>query len=502
MAEPIFETIKVNDKRCECLGQVKVECKTDVLSEDVSKILSVSSALGTCLGDLKEDKIKYNGRVVFYIIYLDTEGRIGRCECSTEYSGNIDCDCIEQDLYAKLFAMAEKEECDLSGNRLSVSAYVTVKANVYANNPVKVLTHGDDFIMDKKELSYVKSYGVKKGVYPIEEEFTLNYAVSKILCQRAKAFVTAVQCGVGCIIVDGELSLTLMLLQNIEKSDIIREEKTFPFRMEIEYAEAMPVMTALARVSEKSYKTDVMVDADSFTSKVNVSVNLCFEGEAFSLESITVPTDLFSTAKQTETERECINYLTPVGVKRVESNVLGRCQGEELPAGARLMSVCAEKTDVVSYVKLGDKIEVTGVISATGFFKDTEGKTFSVNWQTPFEKLVDCELNEDYQIELTAFAKKPSVKVLSINEVELEVQSVFNLNVYEKGCINFVKNVKCGEDKRVCDSAISVYIAREGEDLWSLAKRLNVCPDELVESNRELQFPLTGEERIVVYRQR
>ena len=41
----------------------------------------------------------------------------------------------------------------------------------------------------------------------------------------------------------------------------------------------------------------------------------------------------------------------------------------------------------------------------------------------------------------------------------------------------------------------------ENEDLWSLAKRLSVCPEQLVSTNPELQFPLTGEERIVIYRQ-
>ena len=500
MTEPIFETIKVNDKKGECEGQVRVECKTDVLCEDVSKILSVTTTLGTCQGEELDGKLKYNGRVVFYVIYLDVQGNVNKCECITDYHGDVECSI--KDAYAKFYAKTEKEECDLTGNRLTVSAYVTVKANLYANNPVKFLIGGDDFILDKKELSYVKSYGVKKGVYPVEEEFTLNYALSKILCQKAKAHVTAVQCGVGCIIVDGELYLSLLLLQNIEKSDIIREERTFPFRMEIEYEQAMPVMTALARVSEKSYKTDVTVDGDSNTSKVNVSVNLCFEGEAFSLESVTVPTDLFCTAKHTETERECIDYLTPIGVKKLETTITCRCQGEELPAGCRLMSISNEKVEVLSYVKLGDKIEVTGVASATAFFKDTEGKTFSANWLSPFETLVECELQDCYQIDLTAFAKKPTAKILSINEAELEIQTVFSLNVYQKGCFNFVKSVKYGEEKRICDSAISVYIAREGEDLWSLAKRLNVCPDELVENNKELQFPLTGEERIVVYRQK
>ena len=50
--------------------------------------------------------------------------------------------------------------------------------------------------------------------------------------------------------------------------------------------------------------------------------------------------------------------------------------------------------------------------------------------------------------------------------------------------------------------AISVYIARSGEDVFSLAKRLNQCPDKIKETNKDLQFPLNGDERIVVYRQK
>ena len=51
-------------------------------------------------------------------------------------------------------------------------------------------------------------------------------------------------------------------------------------------------------------------------------------------------------------------------------------------------------------------------------------------------------------------------------------------------------------------AAISVYIPLEGEGLFSLAKRLNVSPESLVNTNRELNFPLSGKERIVIYRQK
>ena len=71
----------------------------------------------------------------------------------------------------------------------------------------------------------------------------------------------------------------------------------------------------------------------------------------------------------------------------------------------------------------------------------------------------------------------------------------------EKQQVKYLKEIKaCGE--KPCENcAISVYIPMAGEELWSLSKRLNVCPEELVATNKDLQFPLSGKERIVIYRQ-
>jgi hypothetical protein len=52
------------------------------------------------------------------------------------------------------------------------------------------------------------------------------------------------------------------------------------------------------------------------------------------------------------------------------------------------------------------------------------------------------------------------------------------------------------------DNAFSVYIPYKGEDLWSISKRIGISPDEVVACNPELDFPLTGDERILVYRQK
>ncbi len=500
--QPIFETIKFNEKKEQILGNVKVECRTEISTEEVNKVLSVNAIPTASNGECANGQVKYNGKVIFHVIYLSQEGLLSKCECGAEYSGALPFECDMENTAVSVSVVTEKTESDLSGARLQVTAYLTATASLSGNQSVKMFTGGDGYVVDRHEMPYVKSYGVKKGVYPVEEEFELNYQVAEVLAHNLRANITAVQCGVGCIIVDGEVYLGALLLQNIEKSDIIREEKTFPFRMEIEYGDAMPAMTAIARVSEKAFKTDIQVDGDNQKSKVQVSVTLCFEGEAFTRETVTAATDAFSLAVDTNAERDCKTVLIPQGMRTVPKRVGGRANNDELVAGTRLMSVGGEKIEITACQREEDKLSVTGVVYATGYLRDSEGNISSVKWQTPFETLLDCAVKEGDEFEVRAFVEKPTAKIVSLTEAEIEVDAIFSVTVYEKECINYVKEVTCGEEKTPETCAISVYIPTAGEDLWSLAKRLNVCPDDLVANNKELQFPLSGEERIVIYRQK
>ena len=50
------------------------------------------------------------------------------------------------------------------------------------------------------------------------------------------------------------------------------------------------------------------------------------------------------------------------------------------------------------------------------------------------------------------------------------------------------------------DSALSVYLPARGDGLWETAKKLLQSPEQIQATNPELSFPLTGNERILVYR--
>ena len=500
--EPIYNTINLSLSAGEVLDQIKLECKTEIPSSEVSSVLNVSAFTIVTDTEKLDGKVKYNGKIIFYACYLDLDGEIKKCECGSEFSGTLPSEKIDANSQVEVLTTVEKVESQTSGIKLSFTAILQVKAKISQKKEVLALTDGEELILDKKEQPLTKGFGVKESAYFIEDEFELGYTVEQVLSHRATAVITSVQCGVGSIIVDGQVFLSVIALQKTEKKDIIRENKTLPFRMEIEYEDAMPSMLATAFVKEKSFKTDISVDQEKGVSTVSASVNLIFWGEAYSNDYITIVDDAFCTQKEISLVKEDLSFDKALDLVNCSNKISGKANLLELPNGASILALGSEKAEVVSVDGDNGVLKITGVLTAVGYFKDGDGKCFTRKLETPFEALTDCPTNSGCSYEVLAVAENGSAQISSNTEIELETELFFTIYPKQKSSIRCIKEVVTVGEKQCKDCAISVYLALEGEDLWSLSKRLNQSPEMLVATNKDLNFPLTGKERIIVYRQK
>lgn len=499
--EPEFTKINLSSKKGALCEQLKINAKTDISTDLVAEVLSISAFATIVESQVDDGAVDYGGKVIFYVNYVDNEGVLKKCECGSQFKGSIK-DSLATDAHAFVSAKTIKCESDKSGVKLGVTAYVDVCVQLDGTVAFNALAGGDNLVVSSNEVNVLKGTGRKTLNFPIEEEFELNYAIEEVLSHRAEAVITMVQCGVNCIIVDGEVILSAITLQKGGKSDIIKEVKTLPFRAEIECDEVMPNMQAVARVSEKSFKTEVTVDEENSKSIVTVSVNLGFEGEAYITDSVSLVADAFSVEQELELVKEETCYYKTCDLRSCFSIVSGRCAVNELPVGTKILVVSGERAEIVNKKCVGEDTVVEGVLSAVGYFCDENGNVFTHNLETPFECALGCAFGCDADLDVRAIAKNAKLKIISLTEVELESELCFTVYPTEKQNVRYVCEVKSLGEKQKNDSAVSVYIPYDGEELWSLAKRLNVCPESLMQTNPELQFPLTGKERIVIYRQK
>ncbi len=498
---PVFETIKLNKKQLELKDQVNVDSVLSLQAEEIKKVLSATAFSVVTEKTVLDGKIRYGGRVNFFISYLTPDGEVKKCESAQEFVGEKTCDEVLEDDEVRIIAKTEKVTIELS-SKVSARAIVNICISVYSNALVSVLSGGEELITDSKEVPLLKCLGKKEAVLPVEEEFSLPFEIEQVLYHRASATISSVGCGVGTIIVDGETLFSIIALQKNSKGDIIREDKIVPFRMEIECDEAMPSLSASAFVTEKSYKTDVAVDPDSGKSNITLYANLSFVGEAFMESSAVIVCDAFSLDEHVELKPSCFPYYKVCDMRSNREEIFTRHAVEELPIGASLLAVGEERAEVLSTEIIGGKIKVAGIVEARIYFRDGDGEYFSCFSEAPFESYLEAPVSEDSSLNVVVKAEKAKGRIVSSTEVEIALEMYFNVYPCVNSIINYVSEVNSLGKKEENSHAISVYIPTAGEDLWNLAKRLNVTPERLVETNKELQFPLTGDERIVVYRQR
>ncbi len=500
--EPVFENITLHEKTGVFTEKLKVECKTGVPTESVKKIIFLSAWPYVSNTECVDGGVKFTGKVNFFLCYENVEGEVKKNECVSDIDGLIKTGENMESCRAKVIINKEKAECNLDGLHAIVSVILEAKSTVNQKKEVTYVSGGEGVFCDVTECSHLRSLGEKTTVYPVEDEYELPYPVAEVLSQKAVGTISSCQCGVGTVIVDGEVNISQILLQLGDKKDIIKEVKTIPFRAEIEYEEVMPSFLAVASLNEKSLRTDVTVDEEAGKSVVSASILLSLTGEAFTQEEVPVIKDAFSLSDEIDLVKEdacCKRNKTQLVFCE---KITGRTEMEELPVGAVYRLATEERVEIISTKAENGEITVTGTIGATALFKDDEGKIFSRKTETPFETMLSVPLKDDTTYEISTTVKGCEQKILSLSSGELCLDVCFTVTVTENCKLSLVKEIKCTAEKKAVDSAISVYIPLPGETLFPLAKRLNVNPSELILTNKELQFPLSGEERIVIYRQK
>ncbi|MBE7087363.1 MAG: hypothetical protein E7369_03590 [Clostridiales bacterium] len=502
MQEPIFENISLNGTGLRLNDKLKVESRTDIPSSSIIRVLEINAFVSVTENKITDGSLDFGGNVIYQIFYQDDENLLKKYECGGEYAGRLNSDLLRDGDKADVVVAVDKTSLDVSKPKAVVTANISVTAVVTGNKNLQIVSGGEGLVVDRSDIGVVKSLGLQNATYPVKEEFELSYPVKEVLTNTVKCVVTNAQSGVGCVIADGEVIFNALLMKADEEKSIVKESRAFPFRIEIEYGEAMPTLKAIAKAVVKTFKTDISVDPDSSKSVVEISANLHFTGEVLSEDSFSLVTDAFSLKEDLNVERGKESYFNPCELISYTLKIEGESPINGLSEDCKIIGLGGERIEIVKSFRQEDNCTIEGVLSLNAYVFAEGGKKFSTPLETPFSVTLDKCLCCAEDCNIIATVKNSEFSLNSLSTVLIKAEVVFTAYPYKKECINYLKSITGVGEKKLPNTAFSVYIPLGGEDLWSMSKRLNVCPEELVALNKDLQFPLSGKERIVIYRQK
>ncbi len=487
--------IKPENTGVDLVNKVIKEVKTNVEipmpdTETVKKPLSVTASVFLTATEKAEGKSIAKCKVAFTFVYLAEEG-YKKSEVTADALAELPID------DALVTVTASEARIVASADGYVARCILIFKGESSIRSSFAAVTGGEGLLVKEFTQNVDVNTGISRDTLRIEDEFEVGYAVSEVLSHVETVELGEVKSGISSVVFDGEVNLSLCLLPFSENSDILREKRNIPFRFELENVGTLPNMRAEGLAEIKKVAVKVVADEGKSKSVVTVEMTLEFAGEGIDSVPVKLTSDAYSNYCEIVARKEQKDFVNFIGQFNFSEKFDGSANCE-MPSGGRMITAVGERVEVYSHSVKNGIMRISGVVRADVVFKNADNGTSVAVAEMPF----DME---------TEVAGEPTFTKISLSDFSARAKNggidfAFTLKasykVYERITAECITSVEEGVEKKVNDSALSVYIPTAGDGLWEVAKALGATNEEIEKYNGELNYPLTGEERIIIYRRK
>lgn len=475
-------TRKIADLKAQSIVEIKFT------EQDVGEIIAVCPQVCLSSAEISSGRINYGGRLICTVVYADGSS-LCRVQKGAEFSHHLDNDNL---------APAQSCDCTLSCEHTRVKR----EGSFYI---VSVVVGANISVSDTAERSYIQSLGgaitrreegkffnavAFSGESEVDDDF--NLVATDVLVPSMQPVVLNCAVRSGLIEISGEIYLSLLA---VREGSPVALDRIIPFKAELSCERAIMPSPAYCRAEIKDMTFDCKVNEERGKCDVNFNATLAFTGTFYEEEEVSYISDAFSVENVLKLNFSEEQNFVITDVKVYSERVSGLCASKaKLDYTCAFLAAALPRAD---YTRTQDGVE--GSVSATLIFEQS-GEVRSTEVNLPFSvKLAG----------LNGAHGGVSVAVIGMSlrqraEGECEAEAVLKIAVSDgrHHCMRYLTDAEEGEKKPVNDSAISVYIPSAGDDLWETAKKLGCPPESIQQTNPELNFPLSGKERILIFRGR
>ena len=454
---------------------------------EAGEIVAVYPQVSLSSCEASSGRVNYGGRLICTVVYADEDGKLCRIQKGAEFSHYADDDNLAPANTVLCALSCDRTQIKRDGSSYLLASVISAEISVYSTSERNILTSAEGAITltDSKKLYSVVTFS---GESEVEDDFDCN--AQDVLIPAAEVLITDCTVRAGVAEINGEIYLSILAVRDGKP---VCFDRITPFKSEIACDDALLARKAVCRAEIKEISVEASVDEEKGKCGVNAVIQLAFTGRYYDEEETQVILDAFSTDNQLnltfaeETESPCTD------IKVFSERISGLCATKaKLDYTCALLAAALPKAE---FVRTERGLE--GSISATLIYEQN-GETHSTEINLPFA--VDL-------IGLSSVSGEIGVAVCGVNirqrsEGECEAEAVLKISAAdsEDYTVRYVSEITEAEKLKVSDSAISVFVPAAGDDLWSMAKKLSQSPDEIKATNPDLAFPLTGSERILVFR--
>lgn len=365
-----------------------------------------------------------------------------------------------------------------------------------------------DLFKKKQEVNLLKLCISKKDTYRIKEEMQLpgtKETIGNLLWTDVSARKTDTKLGEGELVITGELLAFCFYESPDGKLDWV--EQVVPYEGHVECYGADVNMYHYVNHHLTDVCTDIRADEDGELRAIGIEGTLEMRIAVYEEEQMELLEDVYSLAEKYDTVTERITYEEPLLQNHSKCKLTERLVLPELKDD--ILQICHSNgmVQVDSTQVSNEGLQIEGVLHINFLYVKADDRVPFGVWQgmIPFSHLVAAdETAPDMKYDITSALEQLSVSLLGGDSVEVKAVLAFHSFLRKsRETINIVEihSEPYPVEEEVRRPGIVGYQVKEGDNLWSLAKRYRTTVEGICEVNDLEEETLKTGQRILILKE-
>lgn len=491
--ELIKDVIKVDNRIDFGKFQTFIEAEAVVPDKksDVYDIVKTEGYIALKKIEVTDGKILCRGTFNYNVIYIaDDKNTVSNVDGKIDINEVIEKDNVVQDMEYMLFPEVEHVDCTIMNERkIRVGALMNIRGSLFEKQRldiVKDVSQVEGIQKHRKEINYQDIVGIEKSESVIRDTITINTEeVQSIISLNPYVRIKESRVTDNKVIIGGVLEINpLACTYDGELAELDRVG--IDFTQFIEVPGACDGMVEENLISMADFNYMFKQNNESNTGILDIDCTVCCKVKVSDEITREVLQDAYSPQKIIKFDHKAIevNKTLNTGTETFAVRESIRNDNDDIQI-KEVVSVCPSISIENAYVE-NDKSVIQGIIKVDILYVPIEGLrlVYKISEEIPFEHdIIIDNLTETSTVFNTACIEKVDVE-LNRDQIDLTIKIKRFTEAVDKKAESFI--IK-GEDQGLYDlskaPSIIVYICKEGENLWNIAKKYNTTESEIAELN-------------------
>ena len=484
--ETANEKLSINKLVCEKKEMIFVEGDM-IVPDSKPDILNTIDTSGTvCIykKEIMDNKIKIDGNINTYIMYVadEAEDNIRGLNTNLDFSQVINVDNCDENMILETEISKKSIECKvLNERKISIKVGLEIKIKIYSNEETEIINaiNGcEELQVLEKSMNVNSLIGSGSTKAYVKDTLVIDNAdnLAEILKSDISLVDKDVKISYNKVLAKAEANIKIMYLT--EENEIKNIENRMPI---VGFVDIQNVSDE--NICDTDYEIKNIILKPNSVEEHSIYIELEVEiiCKAYENKNINLIEDMYSPCKDVKFNQRAVKTVIDKINRKEVCKVENIIKVDELNNG-RLIDVNVLPI-INKQSKQNAKVLYEGEIQLKFIYLVNNSITSKIV-NLPLEYIVDnIENAEKMNINEQIDVNSKDFIVQSGGNIDCNIELVFYIRICRDIQINIIEEVNIEESRSDEDYSLIMYIVKENDTLWSIAKRYKSTIDDIVRVN-------------------